>query len=153
MIRAAMIGLGWWGRHMVNSIKGSDKLEITRLTRQIVVQLRPFFSDLVEVTRSLYSVGRKTQHDVLRAELELARLDDRLIEIERRRGQAQSELSQWLGDAARRPVADTLPSWDRVPDRDALHVPCTRCAQGTTPRRALRRYWSIAISVIQAAGS
>ena len=32
MIRAAMIGLGWWGRHMVNSIKGSDKIEITRLT-------------------------------------------------------------------------------------------------------------------------
>jgi predicted dehydrogenase len=27
-----MIGLGWWGRHMVNSIKGSDKIEITRLT-------------------------------------------------------------------------------------------------------------------------
>ncbi len=26
-----MIGLGWWGRHMVNSIKGSDKLEIVRL--------------------------------------------------------------------------------------------------------------------------
>ncbi len=32
MIRAAMVGLGWWGRHMVNSIKGSDKIEITRLT-------------------------------------------------------------------------------------------------------------------------
>jgi len=27
-----MIGLGWWGRHMVNSVKGSDKLEIVRLT-------------------------------------------------------------------------------------------------------------------------
>ena len=26
-----MIGLGWWGRHMVNSVKGSDKLEIVRL--------------------------------------------------------------------------------------------------------------------------
>ncbi len=31
MIRAAMIGLGWWGRHMVNAVKGSDKLEIVRL--------------------------------------------------------------------------------------------------------------------------
>lgn len=32
MIRAAMIGLGWWGRHMVNAVKGSTKLEIVRLT-------------------------------------------------------------------------------------------------------------------------
>ncbi|MCZ6498387.1 MAG: Gfo/Idh/MocA family oxidoreductase [Gammaproteobacteria bacterium] len=32
MIRAAMIGLGWWGRHMVNAVKGSAKLEIGRLT-------------------------------------------------------------------------------------------------------------------------
>ena len=32
MIRAAMVGLGWWGRHMVNSINGSEKIEITRLT-------------------------------------------------------------------------------------------------------------------------
>ncbi len=31
MIRAAMIGLGWWGRHMVQSIKGSDNLELVRL--------------------------------------------------------------------------------------------------------------------------
>ena len=31
MIRAAIIGLGWWGRHMVNSIKGSDKIEIVRM--------------------------------------------------------------------------------------------------------------------------
>ena len=31
MIRAAMIGLGWWGRHMVKSVKGSDNLELVRL--------------------------------------------------------------------------------------------------------------------------
>lgn len=31
MIRAAMIGLGWWGRHMVKSIEGSDKITINRL--------------------------------------------------------------------------------------------------------------------------
>ncbi len=31
MIRAAIIGLGWWGRHMVSAIKDSDKLEIVRL--------------------------------------------------------------------------------------------------------------------------
>lgn len=30
MIRAAVVGLGWWGRHIVGSISGSDKLRIVR---------------------------------------------------------------------------------------------------------------------------
>ena len=51
--------------------------------RAMVMEKRPFFSDLVEITRSWYAVGRKTQQDVLRAELELNRIDDRLIEFER----------------------------------------------------------------------
>ncbi len=42
MIRAAMIGLGWWGRHMVNSIKGSDKLEIVRLAARRPERHRDF---------------------------------------------------------------------------------------------------------------
>ena len=32
MIRAAMVGLGWWGRHMVNSVETSEKIDIVRLT-------------------------------------------------------------------------------------------------------------------------
>ena len=32
MIRAAMVGLGWWGRHMVNSVENSEKIKIVRLT-------------------------------------------------------------------------------------------------------------------------
>jgi outer membrane protein TolC len=89
---------------------------------EIANELRPFFTDLVAVTRSLYSVGSKTQHDVLRAELELARLDDRLIEISRRRSQSQSDLSRWLGDAAYRPIAHSLPAFSEVPELDALHA-------------------------------
>ena len=32
MIRAAMVGLGWWGRHMVNSVENSEKIKVVRLT-------------------------------------------------------------------------------------------------------------------------
>ena len=88
---------------------------------EIVTESRPFFSDLATVTRSLYSVGRKTQHDVLRAELELGRLDDRLIEINRRHMQARAALSEWLGDDARRPIAEALPGWEQVPPLTSLH--------------------------------
>lgn len=82
---------------------------------QIVAESRPFFADLVSVTRSMYSVGRKTQHDVLRAELELSRLDDRLIEANRARAESRAELSRWLGVAAYRPIAMKLPSWTTLP--------------------------------------
>jgi outer membrane protein TolC len=86
----------------------------------IVTESRPFFADLATVTRSLYSVGRKTQHDVLRAELELSRLDDRLIEIHRHHMQAKAVLSEWLGDDAQRPMAELLPEWTQVPALEVL---------------------------------
>lgn len=92
----------------------------------IVEQTRPLFSDLVTVTRSLYAVGRKDQQDVLRAELELSRVDDRLIEAGRQRARARAALSEWVGEAARRPLAASEPSWERLPPladlREALRV-------------------------------
>jgi outer membrane protein TolC len=88
--------------------------------REIVTESRPFFADLVTVTRSLYSVGSKTQHDVLRAELELSRLDDRLIEINRRYRQAKAALSEWLGQDADRPIASKLPVGEQVPAIETL---------------------------------
>ena len=80
----------------------------------LIRESRPFFADLAEITRSLYAVGRKTQQDVLRAELELSRLDDRLIDIERRRGRARSALTEWIGEDARRPVASSFPNWNSL---------------------------------------
>ena len=81
----------------------------------LVNESRPFFDDLVTITRSMYAVGRKTQYDVLRAELELSRLDDRLIETGRSRAEAQAALSRWLGEDAYRPIAQKLPSWEALP--------------------------------------
>ena len=86
----------------------------------IVSDTRPYFEDLVTVARSLYAVGRKDQQDVLRAELELSRLDDRLIDIDRQRRAARAALSQWVGSASSRPVAEKPPAWSNLPDRQAL---------------------------------
>jgi outer membrane protein TolC len=79
---------------------------------RLVNASRPLFEDLVAITQSLYSVGRSSQHDVLRAELELSRLEDRLIDVSRARAEAEASLSRWLGLDARRPIAPTLPNWD-----------------------------------------
>ncbi len=114
----------------IAAVRERDALDATRASwletfywqraRQIVVESRPFFVDLVNVTRSLYAVGRKTQHDVLRAELELSLLDDRLIEVERSLAAARARLSRWVGDEAYRPIAMKLPAWQEPPDKEAL---------------------------------
>ena len=88
--------------------------------QRLVLETRPFFNDLAEITRSLYAVGRRNQQDVLRAELELSRLDDRLIETSRQEQQARAALGQWIGAAALRPIAVKLPDWERLPARDDL---------------------------------
>jgi len=89
---------------------------------QILSESRPLFEDLLKVTQSLYAVGRRTQSDVLRAELELRRLDDRLIDASRSRTAAQGALSQWLGADAYRPAAQKLPDWEQLPSLEALQA-------------------------------
>mgnify|MGYP001594928962 CR=1 FL=1 len=84
-------------------------------THELITETRPFFDDLASITRSLYSVGSKDQQDVLWAELELSRIDDKLIEIERQQAQARAMLGEWIGDDSARPIADKLPAWDNPP--------------------------------------
>jgi outer membrane protein TolC len=84
-------------------------------THAIVDEVRPFFADLATVTRSLYSVGRKSQQDLLRAELELSRIDDRLLDISNQHSRAIAMLSEWIGSEASRPVAEKMPSWNEIP--------------------------------------
>jgi outer membrane protein TolC len=88
----------------------------------MVTDSRPFFADLVTITRSLYAVGTKDQQDVLRADLELSRLDDRLIEINERRARARAALSEWVGPDSQRPIAEKLPTWEHVPALEAMRA-------------------------------
>ena len=88
----------------------------------VVEASRPFFDDMVRVTRSLYSVGRKDQQDVLLAELELSRIDDRLLEINRQHMQAVGILSRWIGVDARRPIAEKFPGWTEPPELQTLRL-------------------------------
>jgi len=57
MIKAAMIGLGWWGRHMVKSIEGSEKLTVNRLMARTPAKHKdfsnatgiPFYDDYAKI--------------------------------------------------------------------------------------------------------
>lgn len=91
-----------------------------RAVGDLLNESRPFFEDLVETTRSLYAVGRKDQQDVLHSELELSRLDDRLIDVGRAEAQGRARLARWIDDAAYRPLPASMPAATDVPTLDSL---------------------------------
>ncbi len=95
----------------------------------LVTESRPFFEELATITRSLYAVGRRSQQDVLHADLELSRLDERLIDIGQQRAVSRAALGEWIGDAAARPLAQTLPEWRAVPPLAALEENLARHPQ------------------------
>jgi len=71
---------------------------------------RKLFAQLVDIVRSLFSVGRNNQQDLIRAQLELSRLDDRLAKITQMIDSQRSKLSRWVGaDNSKRPLTGKLP--------------------------------------------
>ena len=97
-------------------------LYLGQRSEALLEETRPLFQDLLDVTRSLYAVGRKNQQDVLRAELELGRLEEKLIEARGQQQQARAALAQWIGDLAERPLPGTLPALPAVADLASLEA-------------------------------
>ncbi|TVP56968.1 MAG: TolC family protein [Halomonadaceae bacterium] len=103
------------------------QLEVVREARTAYLQLmleqqrlvvletsRGVFSNLAEVSRRTFASGLVSQQDVLRAELELERLEDRINEAEGQRAAARASLARWIGPAAQRPLQSDfppLPQW------------------------------------------
>lgn len=58
----------------------------------------PMFQQLVDIAEASYStaLGKTRQQDIIRAQLELTRLDDRLTILHQRREMFQERLSEWL---------------------------------------------------------
>lgn len=72
---------------------------------------RSLFEQLVDAAQASYAsaLGRTRQQDLVRAQLELTRLDDRLIVLRAAQESAQQRLFQWIGRRSRAPLAPTLP--------------------------------------------
>jgi outer membrane protein TolC len=88
-------------------------LDIYRAQQSIALikQDRGLFEQLVDVVNLNYSsaTGQTRQQDLVRAQLELTSLDDRLTVLELNRRTAQARLSEWVGDLAYLDVAASLP--------------------------------------------
>jgi len=64
---------------------------------EVITKNRALFEQLVEVTQYHYGAGRSNQQDVIRAQLELSRLDDRLIDIKTSQEKSSAELAVLTG--------------------------------------------------------
>lgn len=65
--------------------------------RNTLVKNKDLFAQLVDIVQSLFSVGRNDQQDLIRAQLELSRLDDRLTKVEQKINTQRSRLARWIG--------------------------------------------------------
>lgn len=79
---------------------------------RLIEENRSLFEHLVDATQASYSsaVGRARQQDIIRAQLELTRLDDRLTVLHQHMESAQQRLSEWIGAQARLPMSSVLPA-------------------------------------------
>ena len=65
--------------------------------KKTIKQNKRLFSQLVNIVQSMFSVGRNNQQDLIRAQIELSRLDDRIIKITQKINTRRSKLSRWIG--------------------------------------------------------
>ena len=72
---------------------------------------RGLFEQLLEVSQASYSsaLGRTRQGDIIKAELELIRLDDRLTELGLKKQANYARLGNWLNDLEAWPLETNLP--------------------------------------------
>ncbi|ALS31693.1 hypothetical protein PTRA_a0324 [Pseudoalteromonas translucida KMM 520] len=64
----------------------------------LIKQDKALFSQLIDITESSYasSLGKTRQQDIIRAQLELTRLEDKLVMLAQQLESAKKRLSQWL---------------------------------------------------------
>jgi outer membrane protein TolC len=78
------------------------------------------FSDLAAITEDYYATGRVQQQDVLRAAVELAKVEDRASRIAQEEEQARARLEAWIGPAAWQDLAAEWPELGALPPLDRL---------------------------------
>ena len=84
------------------------------------------FSDLADITQDYYATGRVQQQDVLRAAVELARVQDRGTRIAQEEDRARARLETWIGPAAWRELDSDWPDPGSPPTLDEIRAGLTQ---------------------------
>jgi outer membrane protein TolC len=82
---------------------------------------RPLFKQLADIAEASYSAafGKTRQQDIIRAQLELTRIDDRLTMLKQKQEKFMEKLSEWLSEYFREgysnsPTVVTTRPWSRL---------------------------------------
>lgn len=84
-----------------------------RERRKILEQSLVVFSDLEAITRDYYANGRAHQQDVVQAQLELSKVQERLARIRQQEEEARARLAERIGADAHRELEAAWPRIDR----------------------------------------
>jgi len=85
-------------------------------SEKILQRNRELFAELLSTTQRQYATGRDNQHDVLRAQLELSLVDDRILEVTRVKEAVIGNLAKYLAsEQSQRPIADEFPTLRSIP--------------------------------------
>ncbi len=88
---------------------------------KIISDSKALFKELVKITEAHYAIGRVkqqgtvNQQDVLRAILELSRLDDRFVQAQGKENEYRAVLAQWIGNKAYEKIDITFPELPALP--------------------------------------
>jgi outer membrane protein TolC len=83
---------------------------------KVINSSRVLFKSLVKITEAHYASGRVKQQDVLRADLELLRLDDRQVKVLGMQDEYRAMLAQWIGESAYETVDNEFPVLPNLPE-------------------------------------
>jgi outer membrane protein TolC len=108
-------------RKLVREVRDSFlELYYQREAEQVVTDTRALFAQLVEITQAHYATGRVSQQDVLRADLELSRLDDRATRIRNEQEKTRATLAKWIGSSASQTLDPRFPVLPDLPSKEEL---------------------------------
>jgi cobalt-zinc-cadmium efflux system outer membrane protein len=127
-------------------------LDVAYADRAIAVmrQTRELLRDFREVSTTMYAVGSGVQQDVLRAQVEVARMSEEITRMDQDRIAAAARLNALLGRAATSPVpavqlpeatADELPSTDTLVTWAAAEASLTAAQRELLPDLQIGVAW------------
>lgn len=109
---------------------------------------RPLFEQLADIAEASYSAafGKTRQQDIIRAQLEVTRLDDRLTMLKQKQEKLMEKLSEWVSEDFREEYGDISTSvtpipWSslelgkNLPDIKMLRKPLYLSSQETHPQK------------------
>jgi len=94
-------------------------LEQAKIT---ILENKKLFSQLTEIVKSLYSVGKNNQQDLIHSQLELSRLDDRIVRIDKKIKAQRYSLARWIGiENSQLRLANELPEWASIEINESVY--------------------------------